>query len=373
MDLIEELKSQYREEEGSFGRARRSAWSRFLHLGLPPQIKLTVSKKTDLPVVTETKKNRIVFANGVFQKNVSDTPSNITVLSLREAFRTFGPLLEDYFAGSDSQENDALTALNGALFEEGVFLYVPPKCSVEGPIEILHLESGDGLFFPRMVVILGKGSTLNLVVSYEGQGNFFRAGRVDLFLEERSSCKIKNRDYGQGNLQRSEAVRATLKNGAVFNQTLFMKGGRRNFVVKLAGEKASVTLQGALLLEGKNETAVDVVMHHQKAHTHSMQRFKAVLNDRSRFHFRGKIRIDQDAQKVEAYQLNHNLLLSDLAHVTTEPNLEIFADDVKASHGATAGTIDEEALFYLKTRGIPHAFAKEILIKAFLEEITSSL
>jgi Fe-S cluster assembly protein SufD len=144
---------------------------------------------------------------------------------------------------------------------------------------------------------------------------------------------------------------------------------RQDFCVQLQGERAEAALNGLSLLTGSRQTHTHVLMKHEAPHTRSSQLFKTILADTSRFSFSGKIYVCREAQKTEAYQSNHNLLLSPHALAYSKPNLEIFADDVKASHGATVSKLKEDHLFYLKTRGLPMEIAKKLLVIAFGQEI----
>jgi Fe-S cluster assembly protein SufD len=144
---------------------------------------------------------------------------------------------------------------------------------------------------------------------------------------------------------------------------------RNDYRVVIGGENAEASLNGVWMLGDRNESHMHVIVDHQAPHCRSMQLFKGVLNGNSHSSFEGKILVRQAAQKTEAFQLNNNLLLSDRAHADSKPNLEIFADDVKASHGATVGQLDKEQIFYMKTRGFHEADAKNLLVYGFCEEV----
>ncbi len=148
---------------------------------------------------------------------------------------------------------------------------------------------------------------------------------------------------------------------------------RQDYHATLSGEAADATLQGIWMLKDRREAHTHVVMHHEAPHCRSMQLFKGVLDERSKSSFEGKIYVQKEAQKTEAYQLNKHLLLGERVIANSKPNLEIFADDVKASHGATMTQVDESELFYLKARGISEKAAKALLIHGFCQEMIEKI
>jgi Fe-S cluster assembly protein SufD len=169
-----------------------------------------------------------------------------------------------------------------------------------------------------------------------------------------------------------DAVRATLKRDSTLKTVCVTEGSttvRTDYKIALTGENAEALLNGVCMLSDKREAHAHIFMEHQAPFCRSFQLFKSVLNDFSRSSFEGKIMVRQAAQKTEAFQLNNNLVLNDHAHADSKPNLEIFADDVKASHGATVGQLDADQLFYMKTRGFSDAEAKNLLVYGFCEQV----
>ena len=170
------------------------------------------------------------------------------------------------------------------------------------------------------------------------------------------------------------ALRATLKESSVFKSYSVTKGGatsREDYVVRLLGEGADASLYGAWSLRGQRQHHVNVFMEHVSPNCTSMQKFKGTLSEAARSSFEGKIYVHKEAQKTVAYQTNNNLVLGEKASANSKPNLEIFADDVKASHGTTIGQLDEEQLFYFTARGIPKDIARNLLMQGFCQEIVN--
>jgi Fe-S cluster assembly protein SufD len=258
------------------------------------------------------------------------------ILPIQEAWSIYGLLLKQYKA--DAQET-------------GLFVYVPPGCVHE-----LQLSST-----PRMYLFLGKGASLAL--KEQGTG-----GNCDIYLEEDAVLTITDRTDGP------RAMRATLARAARLTATSYARASvRHQHHIVLQGEEASAELRGLYDLTNQQESFIQILMEHRAPHCRSRQHFKFVLQDRSRSSFEGKIYVHQAAQKTESYQLVQNLLLSDEVSAAAKPNLEIFADDVKASHGATFTQLQPEELFYFRSRGLSEQEAKELLRKGFCQEILNFL
>lgn len=382
---------------------RARAWDHFLELGLPNKrteeyryIKLrqllsqsyplAEDREVELPsnwtswIFPECQQSVLVFVNGHFRPHLSRTealPSKVVISSLQDAFRTYSSFLNNQWTKWIKEEKDPFAALNGALHLNGAFCYVPPKTVVEAPIQILHIvhSQNPAMMLPRLQIFVGTQSQVSFVSTQrsEGTSSYFVNQVADLAIEEDAHVH-----YTQVHCQEQpaawhfDAFRATLKRYAALKTVQATEGSatvRCDYRINLAGENAEALLNGVAMLSGKLEAHTHVFMDHQMPYCRSYQMFKNVLNDTSRSSFEGKIMVRQPAQKTEAFQLNNNLLLSDYAHADSKPNLEIFADDVKASHGATVGQLDEEQLFYMKTRGLAEEQAKSLLVYGFCEQV----
>jgi Fe-S cluster assembly protein SufD len=386
---------------------RSKAWDHYLELGLPtkrheafkylrlrslyqnefvPSIEARIEKESMDPFVyPECRNSLIVFVNGYFHPELSQIqalPKKAVLSSLPESLNTFGTFLSHQWAKSIKEETDSFAALNAALHPKGAFLYIPPKTVMDCPIQILHIvDAGSEKMFlmPRLHIFAGAQCEAQL---YSSQGVI--SGRkyavnmaVDWTIEEEAHI-----NYVQNSWEISpeawffDAARATLKRNSTFHSVNTTSGSatvRYDYRVALAGENSEALLNGVWMLSNNKEAHTHVIVDHQAPHCRSMQLFKGVLNDASHSSFEGKILVRQPAQKTEAFQLNNNLLLSDHAAADSKPNLEIFADDVKASHGATVGQLDAEQLFYMKTRGFDEADAKNLLIQGFCQEVLDKI
>lgn len=400
--LLEALRAQSSMAD-ALEKIRQKAWQHYLSLGLPSKqseayryIKLrhlfsqphcsAIGKSFTADQIApwiypECRQSHLVFVNGAYMPQLScldALPPKAAVSSLHEAAQTYGVLLNNHLTKSLKEETDSFAALNCALHQRGAFLYFPPKSVVGAPIQILHIVNSDDQFqmlMPRLQIFAGPHSELNFVA---GQKNLSSSGYFVNQVAEVVLDEGAHVDYTQvlcGERPQAwhlDAFRATLKRDSRLKTVCVTEGSmtvRTDYRISLAGENAEALLNGVWMLEDKREAHAHVLMDHQAPHCRSNQLFKGALTDFSRSSFEGKIMVRQAAQKTEAFQLNQNLLLNDHAHADSKPNLEIFADDVKASHGATVGQLDPEQLFYMRTRGLTDEAAKNLLVYGFCEQV----
>ena len=366
---------------------RQKAWDRFLEIG-PPHSKQEAFQYVPLAQLKSLKPasrpeevngsplflNHILFANGFFER--AHLPKGVVCHPLDLAMRSYGIFLQSRFARMLKEESDPFAVLNGALHGLGAFLYVPPNVQIQEPIEIHHHFSSNLASFSNLQIFLGKGASVQLIQrSSHEDGTSFGNCRIDVSLDEGAHLFLGDKQRWPSNGTELQTVRATLKRNSRLHYFALSSGAklsRSSIKVQLLEENSSALLQGLWTLDGAIEAHTHVVVEHIAPNCQSRQHFKGILKDRSRSSFEGKILVRPEAQKTEAYQLNNNLLLSDAASAYTKPNLEIFADDVKASHGATIAQLQEEELFYLRSRGLSVGAAKELLTKAFGEELLAS-
>lgn len=335
-------------------------------------------------ILPECSQSVIVLINGEFSfkySSLSALPKRCVITSMHEAQRTYGNFLNNQWNKFFKEEKDPFSLLNAAFYREGLFLYIAPKTVLETPVQILHLTNqGDvpRLITPRIQGVIGAQSQIELISTYahlSGNAESFVSSYMEVAIEENSQVR-----YTQSPSHLSswhfDAFRAHLKRNSRLNTILTTEGStssRYDYRITLAGENAEAQLNGIWMLSGNQEAHAHVLMEHQAPHCRSLQLFKGALNGASHSSFEGKILVQQAAQKTEAFQLNNNLLLDDRARADSKPNLEIFADDVKASHGATVGQLDREQLFYLRTRGYSEQKAKNLLVYGFCKEILDLL
>ncbi len=364
---------------------RKKAWDRFLALGLPrpkqeafqyialkdlkiPQPAPAPSDEGPLPPLYSLR-----FVDGFFQK--ANIPQPLVCMKLDAAMLVYGVFLQNRIHRSIQEENDPFAAMNGALQGKGAFLYVPPNTHVETPIEIHHAFSGSEMASPRLQIFLGKGASLKIVQKM-GAGTSFCNAYIDASLDQGASLFFGHSDRLDGSSRLLQSFRCTLKADSRLHAMFLSNGAeiaRTSIKAQLLEPNAETLLQGLSLLDKDLQNHTHVLVEHVAPYCRSRQHFKALLKGKSRSSFEGKILVRPEAQKTESYQLCNQLLLSEEAQSFAKPNLEIFADDVKASHGATISQPDEEEIFYLRSRGFSLQEAKETLSAGFAGEILQQI
>ncbi len=311
---------------------------------------------------------------------ITELPNGIIVGSIATAFKTHPELINKYYGKIADTEKNGLTALNTAFAQDGIFIYVPDGISIEKPIQMVNIVNTDEDLFiqPRNLVILGKNARLTLVYcddSIKHKKSFINACS-EFFIDENASLdyyKLQNKDSLStvitNNFYQLE------KNSHLNTNTLTFNGGliRNETYVSLRGQGSNAKVFGLYLVDREQHVDNQVYIDHGAPETSSYEQFKGIMDDNASAVFNGHIHVSRDAQKTEAYQSNKNILLTDTAHVSSKPFLEIYADDVKCSHGATVGQLDPEALFYLKSRGICDRNARMLLMYAFAAEIANKI
>lgn len=366
----------------------RHAWNRFLDLGLPTKEweVFRYVRLNDLYAHTYKMPNRekfsfsaregtLVFVNGSYREELSCPPKGVVALPLSKAMQTYGHFLNHRLTAQLKEEKDPFAALNYALSVDGLFLYLPPK-SVSR-LEIIHYITKHNhpiVTAPRIHLFAGKSAEARCFVVHHAE--HWVNSVIDIALDERASLTLTTILNENETSWHFDALRATLKRESRFTGYAVANGGassRQDYVVQLLEEEAEASLNGICQLGDRRHHHINVLMEHRAPSCRSLQHFKNVLAGVSRSSFEGKIYVHQVAQKTEAYQKNPNLILNKRASANSKPNLEIFADDVKASHGSTVGQLDLEHLFYFKTRGISHNKAKELLVEGFCQEILNQI
>ncbi|MDR2539036.1 MAG: Fe-S cluster assembly protein SufD [Chlamydiales bacterium] len=403
LSLLQHLEAQFEKlktvDELSF--YRQLAWEKFQELGLPNRTQdafkyvslqelatLAIDQTYNRPevdrkqfeseILPESKHSYFLFVNGCFHLNLSNfsaLPPQIKVLSLSEAMHSHKTFLQHHLQQQLQREQDPFAALNLALHSNGLFIYIPPKIVVNTPIQCLQMITEKSLFMaPRMQIVVGAHTQTKWIFSDLGykSDNYLSLPLLDFALEEKAEVRAYSIEYHREHRWQFSSLRAILKKNATFHATHLSAGGRvsrLNAHIYLKEKESETQLKGLLNLSGKAASHCHLTVEHQAPDTSSLQHFKGILNDFSRSSFEGKIKVDSEAQGTQAYQLNNHLLLSSGAIANSKPNLEIFADDVKASHGATVSQLSEDQLFYLKTRGLSPIEAREMLLSAYAQEI----
>lgn len=323
---------------------------------------------------------RLVFLNGHFQPGLSvldGLPREVRFGNLARALQDEPDRVREHLNQLVGMPEHGFTALNQAWFIDGAWVWVPDDVRLDVPLHILHVAgpSGEGLTCcPRNVFVVGDRARVTLVESYVqlGARRYFNNALTELRVGEESHIEhIKFQDesleaFHMASLHASlgRACRAFLHSFALGGRL-----SRYNLRVRLAGEGLEAILNGLYLTRGDQLADHHMIVEHAQPHCASHEYFNGILDDKSRGVFHGRILVRPGAQKTDAKQTNKNLLLSDDAQANTKPQLEIYADDVKCTHGATVGQLHPEAIYYLRTRGIGPETARRMLVHAFAGEI----
>jgi Fe-S cluster assembly protein SufD len=325
----------------------------------------------------------LVFVNGHFDQQLSTVPATrgFTVRPLAAAIAADAPEAKQHLGRLAALEADALTALNTACFTDGAVVQIGPETIVDDPIVLLFItDAGQApaITFPRLLVTLGQSAQARVVEVYGGQpgGAYFTNAVTEIALADNARLehlklqRESTADFHVGTLA------AKLQRNANFVSHVVNFGGaivRNNIDVLLAGEGAESTLNGLTVISGNQHVDNHTMLDHAQPHCPSHELYKAVLEGASSGVFRGKILVRPGAQKTDAKQNSKTLLLSDGAVMDSQPQLEIYADDVKCTHGSTTGPVDDEQVFYLRARGVPLAAARALLTYAFAADVLNRI
>ena len=324
------------------------------------------------------KARRLIFINGHLQVGLSHfggLPAGVRIEPLDAALANDGAALTPTLKTQTNERS--MTALNAALCDHGAVIEVDAGVQFADPVQLLFLnETGDAasMSHPRLIVRLGAGSSMHLIESHIALNDGAALTNIVAHYEIADDAVLTSDRLqllkGDGTLV--SKLHAELGNTAKLDLSTVGLGGtliRNENEVWIKGSDTDANLNGIYLPRGTEHVDHLIQIHHDAANSRSEQLYKGVMRDRGRAAFQGKIFVHKDAQQTNAYQTNNNLLLSDDAEIDSKPELEIYADDVKCSHGATCGDHDEQALFYLRSRGLNAEAAESVLTFAFLAEV----
>jgi Fe-S cluster assembly protein SufD len=321
-----------------------------------------------------------VFINGHYAPDLSSVehqPGGITVSSLAAALAAGSTVAEQHLAQRAPGNDNAFAALNAAFFQDGAFIHVPAGQTVAAPIHLLFIattEEEGATWHPRNLIVAGKDSRLTLLESYVSMVDtpYFTNAVTDLMLGDGAVIEHAKFQDESPDAYHMATIRAHLGRSCNFISHSIATGARlsrNNIRTHLNGEGVECILNGLYLTRADQLADHHMVVEHAQPHCNSHEYYNGILDGRSKGVFHGRILVHQAAQKTDAKQTNKNLLLSDNATVDTKPQLEIYADDVKCTHGATIGQLNEESIFYLRARGLGAETARRMLIHAFAGEI----
>jgi Fe-S cluster assembly protein SufD len=323
---------------------------------------------------------RLVFIDGHYSARLSTTPesnSGLRIGSLAEALATDPSLLEKHLGRYVRTEDNAFAALNSAFFQDGGFVYLPAGHSLEDPVQLLFVNTSrepGATVQPRNLIVAGREARLTVIESYVSVGTAatFTNAVTEFALGDNSvveHCKFQDESPEAYHIA---ALHSQIGRSVSFSSHSVVTGARlsrNNIRTTLDGEGIEAVLNGVYLTKDEQLADHHMIVDHARPHCASHEYFNGILAGKSRGVFHGRILVRPGAQKTDAKQTNKNLLLSDDASADAKPQLEIYADDVKCTHGATVGQLNDESIYYLRSRGIGLETARRMLIHAFAGEI----
>ncbi len=335
-------------------------------------------------VIGDPSWHRLVFVNGRFERSLSsfvELPADVQVLTLHEAIKEIPEFVVERLGALANYADASFTALNTAFLGEGVVIHVPRGVIVESPIHIVHItdtQAAGGAVHPRLLVYAEPLAQLAIVESYAAVGNASYFTNAVAEIEVANGARVDHYKIQRESSESFHISTVQVKQGrdSVYHSFSYAAGAqlsRTNVYSRLLGEAAEVKLNGLYMVDGTQHADHQTYVEHIAPNCASRELYKGILDGSSHGVFNGKVYVDSEAQKTDGKQTNHALLLSDHAKVDTKPQLEIFADDVKCTHGATVGRLDEVSLFYMKSRGMGADNARALLTYAFAAEVLETI
>lgn len=329
----------------------------------------------------ETDWHTLVFVNGVFTGNLSSYAGlgdGVRITSLAAAIESGSELVQRHLGRIAKFDQHTFTALNTAFINDGAFIELQPDTVVDRPIHLVFVSDGDSVSHPRNLVVAGRHSRAVLIESYVSvrDSEYFTNAVTEIVVGDGAHIdhyKIQRESQAAFHVG---TVQARESRDSQLHSFSFATGGslaRTNIYTSLDGDAATCTLNGLYLTDGTQHIDNQTSIEHIAPNCPSHEVYKGVLDGRSHGVFNGKVYVHPEAQKTDGKQSNNNLLLSPTARVDTKPQLEIFADDVKCTHGATVGRLDELAMFYLNSRGIGRDSARMLLTYAFAADVLETI
>jgi Fe-S cluster assembly protein SufD len=386
---------------------RREAFNKFLKLGFPTKLneeyKYSSTDKlfkdelqwsthniNNHPIDFDNYRNKNTEANHVFLLNgelvieeseLNNNNENCIVCDIKTAALKHTSLFEKHYASQIVKFNDAFAQLNTAMAAKGLFIYIAPNTKIQKPIQINNICTSKDyqIINVHHVIVAEQFSNVNIIETFYSEQNsdhYFLNTLSEVVVKDNAFVnyyKLQAENNQAIQVNTTQVVQEQQSNFDTNTVTLGGKWLRNNLNIVLNGEQCTAHLNGLQLLSNQQHVDNHTLVDHQMPHCESNQLYKGILKDKSTGVFNGKIFVRKDAQKTNAYQSSKNMLLSDDATMNTKPQLEIYADDVKCSHGSSTGQIDENAVFYLRARGLSPDSAKALLMNAFAIDVIHTI
>ena len=325
---------------------------------------------------------KIIFIDGKYSSHLSQTTHDgIDVCLMSSALNKpkYRLIIENYF--NKIATKDSLSSLNTAFSSEGAYIHIPKNKLVQKPIQILHFSTGNEaalMLQPRNLIVVDENSHVQIIERHQSltENPVLTNSVTEIFANKRAIVDYYKIQNDNENASLIDNTFVNQKQESLAKVHTFSFGGkliRNNLNFYQNGERIDSTMKGITIIGNKQHVDHNTLVHHIEPNCESHQDYKGIFDDNSTGVFNGKVVVEKLAQKTNAFQANNNILISDKASINTKPQLEIFADDVKCSHGCTIGQLDESAMFYLRSRGIPEKEARALLMFAFSNNVLDSV
>lgn len=334
-------------------------------------------------ILSDVDTYKIIFVDGIYNSYLSETTHegvDVCLMSAALSKPKYSTIIERYF-NSVADREDSFTALNTAFTKEGAYICVPDNKIVEKPVQIIYFSTGINsnlMLQPRSLIVVGKNAEVQVIERHQSLTSeiVFTNAVTEVFTEEQGQIDFYKIQNDAENSSLIDSTYISQKKHSHAKVHTFSFGGkfiRNNLHFYHRDAAIESTMKGITLVEGKQLVDHHTLVHHAHPNSESHQDYKGIYAGQSKGVFNGKIVVEKEAQKTNAFQQNNNILMDDTVTINTKPQLEIFADDVKCSHGCTIGQLDESAMFYMQARGIPKKEARALLTYAFANNVLASV
>ena len=333
-------------------------------------------------LINEIESYKIIFVDGKYCSHLSETTHDgmdICILSSALTQSKYDLVIENYF--DKIAKKDGITSLNTAFSSEGSFIHIPKNIQVDKPIQIIYFSTGKNesvLYQPRNLVVVDENSQVEIIEKYHSlNDNSVLVNTVtEIYADKKSNIKHYKIQNDNNTSSLIDNTFVSQEHSSSYSLHTFSFGGeliRNNLNIFQNDERIESSINGITIIDDNQHVDHNTLIHHRKPNCNSYQDYKGIFGGKSVGVFNGRVLVEKEAQKTNAFQANNNVLISDKAVIKTKPQLEIFADDVKCSHGCTVGQLDKNALFYLRSRGIAEKEATALMMYGFANKVLTSV
>ena len=348
----------------------------------PTKSKALEFKDIESFLINDIESYKIIFVDGKYCSHLSETTHDgmdICILSSALTQSKYDLVIENYF--DKITKKDGITSLNTAFSSEGSFIHIPKNIQVDKPIQIIYFSTGKNesvLYQPRNLVVVDENSQVEIIEKYHSlNDNSILVNTVtEIYADKKSNIKHYKIQNDNNTSSLIDNTFVSQEHSSSYSLHTFSFGGeliRNNLNIFQNDERIESSINGITIIDDNQHVDHNTLIHHRKPNCNSYQDYKGIFGGKSVGVFNGRVLVEKEAQKTNAFQANNNVLISDKAAINTKPQLEIFADDVKCSHGCTVGQLDKNALFYLRSRGIAEKEATALMMYGFANKVLTSV